>query len=331
MQLLTPVAMPPVFLQLTPSTRVMWMGSCFAQHMGQLLADALPDGHVMGLPHGVLYNPLSIAQSVWRLLHADHRPESEADWCFESADGLWRHWAFSTQTFAPTREQLLRAVQESEKNGQRHLQEADVLLVTLSTDTLYVLADGPLSGQVVANCHKQPAKMFHERRADMEACYAQWSTLIDTLRALRPTLKVVMTLSPYRYVKGGLHENALTKARLLLLIDRLQEAFPETVAYFPAFEIITDELRDYRFYAADMLHPSDQAVGYVWERFSQWAFTPQLSAYAEARGKLLAMERHRPRVMQGLVWEKFEARKEEQRKLVQSLECGETKPTGKRR
>ena len=135
--------------------------------------------------------------------------------------------------------------------------------------------------------------MFDEVILDPEQLKEMWDMLLYQLKHIRPELKVVFTLSPYRYYKYGMHENALSKARLLLLIDYLCRTH-EQASYFPAYEIITDELRDYRFYAPDMLHPTEQAADYVWERFSDWTFTDEMKIYARERQALQRDLNHRP-------------------------------------
>lgn len=312
----TPVSLPPAPFTIDIHTHTLSAGSCFAQHMTAHLADALPDGHVAELPNGTLYNPLSVAHALECII--DGRSDGRA---FLASEGLWRHWGYSTKTYAPSRSALIQQVAEAEAACREQLLRTDVLLLTLSTDSIYELADGPWAGSVVANCHKQPAASFRELTAGIDECFDAWNELLHNLFALRPELHVVLTLSPYRYAKCGMHANALTKARLLLLIDRLCGAFPQRVTYFPAFEIITDELRDYRFYAPDMLHPSQQAADYVWERFRAWTFTPRLQTYAQERARLLGMMRHRPILTEGREWERFEQRKHQQLLKVQALEA----------
>lgn len=320
MEFRTPVALPPSFLQLDIRSTVMLAGSCFAQHMAARLADALPDGQVCELPQGVLYNPLSIADSLDDLLSENWDAEAAEKRTFLTAEGDWRHWGYSTLTSDRDRQRLLANLEKRWKETRDALLRADVLMVTFSTDHVYRLADGPLAHQVVANCHKQPAALFREEVADAEECMARWRGILNRLWKISPKKKVVFTLSPYRYAKCGMHGNALIKARLLLLIDGLCKAYPDRTAYFPAYEIITDELRDYRFYAPDMLHPSDQAVDYVWERFREWTFTSGLKNYAAERGRLLRMQRHRPFHAEGTSWEAFKQRLRQQEERVAQME-----------
>ena len=290
MQLLTPVELPPQRLQLTPHSKVMLAGSCFAEHMGERLARCLGREQVCANPFGVMYNPESLCGALADWMQPE--PPCWEEDMFQHPDGGFRHWHFATRFEAERPDALREVLQEAWQDGHRALAEADVLLVTLSTDHAYFRV-GEEGRRAVANCHKMPARLFHERVLSADAMLAAWRNVLSRLLEQRPELEVVLTVSPYRYAKHGMHASALSKARLLLLADALQQEFGR-VLYFPAFEIVTDELRDYRFYAPDMLHPSEQAVDYVWQRFAEWAFTPQLAEFARERMQLLRDAGHRP-------------------------------------
>lgn len=290
----TPVELPETSLQLVPQSRVLFIGSCFADHVGQRLAANLPANQVCINPHGTLYNPVSIRNVLATYLaDAVVKPFTEEGF-FQIGSGEWRHWDYSTKYFASSRVALAAMLQEHWLQTANFVHQADALFITLSTDHVYCLREGEYSGACVANCHKQPARLFREEVADWNALCEQWGAFLSAYHRDYSRQKVVFTLSPYRYAKYGMHENALSKARLLLLIDSLCKEFGSFVSYFPAYEIITDELRDYRFYAPDMLHPSEQAIDYVWEQFIDWAFTPQLTAFARERSALLRDMQHRP-------------------------------------
>lgn len=131
------------------------------------------------------------------------------------------------------------------------------------------------TGKVVSNCHKLPENKFNRRLLSVEEIVEDYTALITEMAARNPDLKWLFTVSPIRHIRDGMHANQLSKSTLLLAIDRLQQLFPERVFYFPSYEIILDELRDYRFYADDMLHPSPLAIRYLWERFSETFFSPE--------------------------------------------------------
>jgi len=146
----------------------------------------------------------------------------------------------------------------------------DYAILTLGTNRVYILKE---TNEIVDNCRKQPQNLFREEQLSIEECVNYLSLAIDRLIELNKDIKIIVTVSPIRYAKYGFHGSQLSKATLLLASQQLLERYPDTVEYFPAYEIVNDELRDYRFYAADMLHPTEQAVDYIWERFSDTYFS----------------------------------------------------------
>ena len=146
----------------------------------------------------------------------------------------------------------------------------DYAILTLGTNRVYILKE---TNEIVDNCRKQPQNLFREEQLSIEECVNYLSLVIDRLIELNKDIKIIVTVSPIRYAKYGLHGSQLSKATLLLASQQLLERYPDRVEYFPAYEIVNDELRDYRFYAADMLHPTEQAVDYIWERFSDTYFS----------------------------------------------------------
>lgn len=145
----------------------------------------------------------------------------------------------------------------------------DYAILTLGTNRAYILKE---TNEIVDNCRKQPQNLFREEQLSIEECVNYLSLAIDRLIELNKDIKIIVTVSPIRYAKYGFHGSQLSKATLLLASQQLLERYPDRVGYFPAYEIVNDELRDYRFYAADMLHPTEQAVDYIWERFSDTYF-----------------------------------------------------------
>lgn len=300
-------------IALSPASNVMLVGSCFADHVGQMLQNALPSRQVCVNPNGTLYNPLSICRCITSLLADKAEKGIDEDGYFVSSAGEWRHWDYATAFSAPTREALRDRLKEAWQKAKEVMKGLDMLFVTLSTDHVYQLVGEQSGGRIVANCHKQPSRMFDERVADADVTYEAWRQMIGLLKRASPKAKVVFTLSPYRYAKYGMHENALSKARLLLFIDKLEKDYQEDVCYFPAYEIINDELRDYRFYTEDMLHPSAQAVAYVWERFSEWIFTPSMHDYVKERTAIIRDMQHRPLHPESEAYQHFLKRLEEKR------------------
>ena len=166
-----------------------------------------------------------------------------------------------------------------------------VALFTLGTNHVYILNE---TGELVDNCAKRPQRLFTERELTVDECVGYLRKAVDVLAERRADVRVVVTVSPIRYAKYGYHGSQLSKAVLLLAADKLVSELPERVVYFPAYEIVNDELRDYRFYAADMLHPSEQAVEYIWEVFSDAYFSPEAKRFVEEWRPLKEALGHKP-------------------------------------
>lgn len=167
----------------------------------------------------------------------------------------------------------------------------EVAVLTLGTNHVYILKE---TGEIVDNCRKRPQRLFREELLTVDVCLDYLSRAVETLLSRNPDVRVVVTVSPIRYAKYGFHGSALSKAVLLLAADRLVAAYPDVVEYFPAYEIVNDELRDYRFYAEDMLHPSQQAVAYIWERFAEAFFSEDTRRFLEEWRPIKEALAHRP-------------------------------------
>ena len=258
MNFFTPVDTPKDLPRLTHRNHLLLMGSCFATNMGVRLVNA--KFSCLLNPYGVLYNPLSISMAIREAL--DGKVYTEAD--LYEHEGLWHsqmhHGDFSSPTPKGTLENINKRLDEL----RALLPKLDYLILTWGSAWVY---EDIQAGHIVSNCHKLPERCFNRRRLSTDEIVSDYANLLLALRNVCPKLKVLLTVSPIRHIRDGLHANQLSKATLLLAIDALKARFPESVFYFPAYEIVLDELRDYRFYAPDMVHPSEVAVNYVWERF----------------------------------------------------------------
>ena len=282
MPLMTPVVLPKQAPRIVPSTRFLLVGSCFATHIGgQLQRSGL---QVEVNPFGVVYNPESIALALEAMLD-----ERLPDACFfEGRDNLWHSWLHASEFSAPDEATCRKRVGERFSEACGKLRQADVICFTFGTNRVYEHA-----GRVVGNCHKEPASQFVERSLTIQEIVGRWHTLLERIRTVNPTVEIIFTVSPYRYAKYGMVENQRAKATLLLAIEELTREM-ERVHYVPAYEILLDELRDYRFYASDMLHPSEVAVNYIWQRFTSWAFTPEALKFAQEWERTERDLAHRP-------------------------------------
>ena len=220
---------------------------------------------------------------------------------FESG-GLWHSWLNDSFFSAENREECRARLENVRCEEAARFRSLKVLFLTLGTNRYYRLND---NGRVVANCHKQPGAWFTEGQLDVEGTKAELGEALEALWRVNPSLQIVFTVSPYRYAKYGFHGSRLGKAVLLLAVDELCRAYGGRCFYFPAYEIVLDELRDYRFYAADMLHPSEVAVEYIWERFSEVCFPAETRSFMaewEAVAKALS---HRPLHPESVAYREF--------------------------
>lgn len=285
MELTTPIQIPKPPFGISYADRIVLMGSCFAEHIGERLAN--DKFRVDNNPFGTLYNPASIAEGLRRLL----RPEPLSASDLFAHEGSYHSFAYHSRFSAPTAEEALRQMNERLLRSAEQLREASRLILTWGTAYVYRLKS---DGHIVANCHKLPEQRFVRERLCVAAIVEEWRLLLTELWSQCPHLKLICTVSPIRHWKDGAHANQLSKATLLLALDALQAEFPDRISYFPAYEILLDELRDYRFYADDMLHSSPLAIDYIAESFAQTYFDPETQKARQAWDKLRKAIAHRP-------------------------------------
>ncbi len=292
----TKIEIPPTSLNITYKDSIMTLGSCFAENIGKKMQEVYFEVDIN--PFGVLYNPVSICNSIHKLI--DAKPFSETS-LFENR-GLWQSFSHSSLFSDVTARQCLNKINDRFSKACNFLQKADYLLITFGTAWVF---EEQQSGSVVSNCHKLPASQFIRRRLTVEEIIADYSRLITKLNELFPHVQLIFSVSPIRHWKDGAHGNNVSKSTLLLAVDALQEQFKQ-VHYFPAYEIQLDELRDYRFYAPDMLHPSDVAVDYIWQRFSETYFSNQTMDIKKQLEQLVADLAHRPIHPDSVEFRKFQ-------------------------
>lgn len=242
--------------------KILSLGSCFAENIGQKL-EALKFSIVLN-PFGILYNPISIQKGLEVLLGTK---KWEAQQLFFHK-GLWRSFLFHSQMAHPNKEEAIRKMELNIEKGQQQLMNADVLLLTLGTAFVHVFQS---SGEVVANCHKRPAADFVKRKLQVEEIVQGLGEILKKLKQELPHLKIITTISPVRHIKEGLVENQRSKAVLLLALEQLCQEVEDTY-YFPSYELLLDDLRDYRFFGKDMIHPNETAIDYIWQKFDEAFF-----------------------------------------------------------
>lgn len=279
MRFRTELEIRPETAPLTHGTRCTTIGSCFSDAIGRRLADGGFDTDVN--PMGVLFNPLSIANAVGRALQ---QQMYDAGDLYRDANGVYHILDFESRRQGADPEALLAAVNADMARFAARLSVTDCLLVTFGTAWCF---NHLPTQRVVGNCHKLPDAEFQRSLADMEHIVATWTPIV------RRFPRIIFTVSPVRHLNDGLHGNTLSKAILHLAVDTLVRQNP-TCAYFPAYEALMDDLRDYRFYAADLKHPSDMAEEYIFDRFSDMFFDRDTRRAVEAARRDCRRAAHRP-------------------------------------
>lgn len=281
MEFRTPVNITLAPFAIEPRERMLFVGSCFADNIGRRFVDDKFRATVN--PYGVMYNPASIMHTVKRWTGELVAAQSEAS--------------------------------DSGSDVRKAIGEAPQTAVfTLGTNHVYILNE---TGEIVDNCRKRPQRLFTERELSVDECADYLRDAVTMLRQINPSVRIIITVSPIRYAKYGFHGSQLSKATLLLAADKLTKEM-DNVVYFPAYEIVNDELRDYRFYREDMLHPTDQAVEYIWQRFGETFFSKQTRKFLEEWRPIKAALAHRPFNPEAEEYKKFlEKAKEGERELME--------------
>ena len=280
----TQIDIPHSAVEITYNDRILMLGSCFAENIGTKLQEAFFMTFIN--PFGVMYNPMSVAQGIRYLL--SEKEFTAAD-LFQSGS-LWNSLAHSSTFSAVTADEALQKINSRLQAARYFLHETNVMMITLGTAWVFELVE---NGKIVSNCHKLPASRFTRRRLSVDEIINEFTEVFGLLRNSYPGLKFIFTVSPIRHWKDGAHENTVSKSTLHLAVDALEKQF-DFVHYFPAYEIMMDELRDYRFYASDMLHPSDVAVDYIWQRFGDTYFSSETLNLKKELERLRADLNHRP-------------------------------------
>ena len=272
MELFTKIDIPASSIRIDYTSRIAFFGSCFADNISAQFA-ARKFG-VLANPFGTVYNPVSIAGQIKAI--ADGKVFGESD-VFQDARGLqdvsgkqdargpWHSWDAHGSLSGSTREESIEKLNNAATRTREFLQQADVVFITLGTAFVYFLKDG----RAVANCHRQDPALFERRMITVEEAARALQEIERDLRKIRTDIRIVFTVSPLRHMADGAHNNTLSKATLQLAVEKAtagMQASANSVSYFPSYEIVMDELRDYRFYDSDMVHLSKTAEEYIFER-----------------------------------------------------------------
>lgn len=283
MNFFTHVNILPAKQEIDYKSKIISFGSCFSENIGKKLQRAYFQIDIN--PFGVLFNPASIAQNIEMLIENTTFNQND----LLKNGSLYFNFAFDTSFSAISVEQCLEKINSRFTAAVKNIQNADFLFITFGTAWVFEFKQ---AGKIVANCHKLPAENFTRRRLNVDEIVFIFKKIFLKLKIINPNLHIVLTVSPVRHSKDGFHENNLSKSILLLSVEILEKEF-ENVSYFPAYEIVMDELRDYRFYAPNLLHPSESAIDYIWEKFSDTFFSLQTKKNVFLAQQVAADEEHR--------------------------------------
>lgn len=254
-------------------------------------------------PFGVTYNPLSVKKGLDALIRRESYSADDLD----HYNDLWFSFDHYTGFSSPDKEKALEGINVSFLNAKEFLQRARYLVITWGTAWIYRYNP---SGEIVCNCHKIPASRFTRSRLTIEQILEEYRSLIPLILEHNPDLIIVMTVSPVRHWKDGAHGNQLSKSILLLAIDELVTLFPERIFYFPSYEIVMDELRDYRYFGKDLVHTNELAKQYIWEKFMDVMLSGESRKIIKDLQSLLNLMEHRTQQTEGETLRKFTVKRE---------------------
>lgn len=259
------------------------LGSCFSENIGNLLTEH--KFKTYSNPNGILFNPASIHQNLTDILNL----KKLSDNFILSHSGLYYSYLHHSSVNAGTAEELKEKINYETKKANDHLKQTDFLIITFGTAFFY---HHLTSGQVVANCHKQPQQIFEKNLLAPNEIVSAYLGLIKKLQIFNPKLKIIFTVSPVKYLKDGIVENNLSKSALTVAIHELIKQL-KNCYYFPAYELVNDDLRDYRFYKEDLAHPNEMAINYIWEKFCETCFSEKTISLNNQIHKLNLALNHR--------------------------------------
>lgn len=237
--------------------KLLLIGSCFTENIGARLRQF--KFSVLENPNGILFNPASIAKSIHSYIN--HKQYTADDLFYQNES--WHSWEHHSRFSHPDPEVCLQQINQSQQQAHDYLKTADWLMITLGSAFVYQLHND----EVVANCHKVPTDKFRKKLMSVENVFTDLEKTIMALKAFNPAIKIIFTISPVRHLRDGFIENNLSKSALIQAVHQLVNE-QEMIFYFPAYELVIDDLRDYRFYAEDMVHPNYAATNYAWEKFT---------------------------------------------------------------
>ncbi len=279
----TVVGIDKLDFSIDAGSEILLLGSCFSDNIGRRFVESRLKATVN--PFGVVYNPYSIKVLIERAMRFDLCSEKE----LVQRNDMWHHFDFHGSFSDQDKAVVCRNINQAIEETHHILKSINVLILTFGSSFVYERED---NSEIVANCHKFPADFFSRYRLDAEEIASAYREMMISVRMLNPEVKFIFTVSPVRHWKDGAHGNQLSKSVLFLAIDKLVEWF-EGVSYFPVYEIVIDELRDYRFYDPKMFNPSSQAIDYIWQRFCETVLSPRARKFVDLSSRISKARNHR--------------------------------------
>lgn len=274
----------PAKQSITYQDKMMLMGSCFSDHIGAKLNGA--KFQALYNPTGIIFDPLSLAQHLLAIVKSKSYQATDL---FQHNE-LWHSWLFHSDFSSTKQEETLNRVNEAIVSAATQLKAVSYLFITLGSAYAYVLKEKQLT---VANCHKAPKEWFDKKLLGVDEMVSALQKSIKQVKEVNPNIQIVFTVSPVKHIRDGVIENNRSKARLLEVAHTLSE-HENNCSYFPAYELVNDVLRDYRFYAPDMAHPNTQAVDFVFDFFCQTYFTKPTQQLMHDVLQIVSAKHHRP-------------------------------------
>lgn len=285
------IAIPELQPRIPHTARVLLVGSCFTEHMSRFLGRA--KFRVMQNPHGIIFNPVSVCKALEDITSNKQYTASELFFLNE----YWHSWYHHSDYSDLEQESTLQRINTAIEAHHAFLVQADYVFITLGSAFAYRLKEKDI---LVSNNHRAPAQWFEKELLPIDTIVAQLEQSMLAMRQLNPRLRFLFTVSPVRHVRDGVIENNRSKARLLEAVHSLKDSY-----YFPAYELVIDILRDYRFYDLDMVHPNYQATAFVWEKFLEHCIDPACLPLLRQLDQLYKAKHHRPKSTQSEAHKKF--------------------------
>jgi hypothetical protein len=288
MQLNLTLDIAPIKKQITYHDSVMLIGSCFTEHISERLSQL--KFNTLSNPNGILFNPLSVAESLDSYINDTRHTTEELFYLNE----LWNSWRHHTRFSNIEQHAALEGINQSQEQAGSFIKKANYLIITLGSAFQYYLKDG---GKPVANNHRAPAQWFEKKLLGIDEITTALRKTLKNLYAVNPSLQVIFTISPVRHIRDGVVDNNRSKARLIEAVHTLCAEFEQTY-YFPAYELVIDILRDYRYYDIDFVHPNYLATSYVWEQFTGACMNEETQTLMRQVQEIVTARNHRPRFPQ---------------------------------